>query len=55
MTAAVSGFLGGSYPERDDKPPSKLERAITAARYYAGLRGAVREPAKSPDAHRRRR
>jgi preprotein translocase subunit SecA len=36
MTAAVSGFLGGNYPERDDKPPSKLERAITAARYYSG-------------------
>ena len=36
MTAAVSGFLGGSYPERDDKPGSKLERAVTAAQYFAG-------------------
>ena len=36
MTAAASGFVGGSYPERDDKPLSKLERAIMAARFYAG-------------------
>jgi len=36
MTAAASGFLGGSYPERDDKPPSKLERAVTAAQYFSG-------------------
>ena len=36
MTAALTGFLGGGYPERDDKPLSKLERAITAARYFSG-------------------
>jgi preprotein translocase subunit SecA len=36
MTATLTGFLGGGYPERDDKPLSKLERAITAARYYSG-------------------
>ncbi len=36
MTAAVTGFLGGSYPERDEKPRSKLERAVTAAQYFSG-------------------
>ena len=35
MTAALTGFLGGGYPERDDKPQSKLERAVTAARYFS--------------------
>jgi len=36
MTVAVTGFLGGGYPERDDKPRSKLERAVTAAQYFSG-------------------
>ena len=36
MTAAVTGFLSGGYPERDDKPQSKLERAMTALQYFSG-------------------
>jgi len=36
MTVAASGFLGSGYPERDDKPRSKLERAVTAAQYFSG-------------------
>lgn len=35
-TAALTGFLGGSYPERHDPPQGKLERAVTAARYFSG-------------------
>ncbi|HUU73237.1 MAG TPA: preprotein translocase subunit SecA [Burkholderiales bacterium] len=35
MTAALTGFLGGGYPERDDKPQSKLERAVTATRFFS--------------------
>lgn len=35
-SAAIGGFLGGGYPERDDKPLSKLERAVTAAQYFSG-------------------
>jgi len=35
MTAAATGFLGGGYPERDDKPQTKLERAVTAARFFS--------------------
>lgn len=36
MTAAVTGFLSGGYPERDDKPQSKLERAVTTLQYFSG-------------------
>ncbi len=36
MTTAITGFLGGGYPERDDKPQSKLERAVTAAQFFSG-------------------
>ncbi|MGD8789158.1 MAG: preprotein translocase subunit SecA [Burkholderiales bacterium] len=42
MGTAITGFLGGGYPERDDKPQSKLERAVTAARYFSGRLPAAR-------------
>jgi preprotein translocase subunit SecA len=46
MTAAITGFLGGSYPERDDKPQSKLERAVTAAQYFSGQLSSKRSKLK---------
>ena len=36
MPLAANGFLGNDYPERDDKPQSKLEKAITACSYVTG-------------------
>lgn len=46
MTAAVNSFLGAGYPERDDKPQSKLERAVTVASYFAGRLGRKRNNMK---------
>jgi preprotein translocase subunit SecA len=46
MTAAITGFLGGGYPERDDKPQSKLERAVTAAQYFSGQLSSKRSNLK---------
>ena len=56
MAAAINGFLGGIYPEREEKPEGKLERAMTAVQYYSGqpatLQTNLRRIVKAVDALR---